>query len=178
MAEERSALEAALDALVYIPVGFLLTAGEEVPKLAAKGRQRMGTRLTGARMLGELAVTQGRREVTRLATQLAQGAARPAPGATAAPGPTEPAPEASTGPSGRATAPATSPSRPVATRAAAATASPSDLAIPAYDSLSASQVVSRLAGLSDSELAGVRAYEAATRGRRTILTRIAQLQAS
>jgi hypothetical protein len=51
------------------------------------------------------------------------------------------------------------------------------LAIPGYDALSASQVVQRLAGLADDELEAVRTYEAATRGRRTVLNRIAQLQA-
>lgn len=50
------------------------------------------------------------------------------------------------------------------------------LAIPGYDTLSASHVVQRLAGLSTAELEAVRAYEADTRGRRTILNRIAQLQ--
>jgi hypothetical protein len=50
------------------------------------------------------------------------------------------------------------------------------LAIPGYASLSASQVVQRLAGLSDDELEAVRLYETANRGRRTILTRVGQLQ--
>jgi hypothetical protein len=49
------------------------------------------------------------------------------------------------------------------------------LAIPAYDSLSASQVVPRLSSLSPAELEAVREYEAAHRGRKTILNRIAQL---
>ena len=53
-----------------------------------------------------------------------------------------------------------------------------DLAIPGYDSLSASQVVQRLASLSAAELQAVGAYEASTRGRRTILARVAQLQRS
>ena len=53
----------------------------------------------------------------------------------------------------------------------------SDLAIHGYDALSAPQVVQRLAGLLPDELEAVRAYETATRGRRTILARIAQLQA-
>jgi hypothetical protein len=56
-------------------------------------------------------------------------------------------------------------------------ASSDHLAIPGYDSLSASQVVQRLDGLSNDELEAVRAYESATRGRRTILSKIAQLQA-
>ena len=51
----------------------------------------------------------------------------------------------------------------------------SELAIHSYDSLSAPQVVQRLAGLSRDEVAAVRAYEAATRGRRTILARAEQL---
>jgi hypothetical protein len=50
------------------------------------------------------------------------------------------------------------------------------LAIPGYASLSASQVVQRLAGLSDEELEAVGAYEASNRGRRTILARVTQLQ--
>jgi len=51
------------------------------------------------------------------------------------------------------------------------------LAIPGYDSLSASQVVQRLEGLSAAELEDVRAHEAAHRQRRTILHRIEQLMA-
>jgi hypothetical protein len=51
------------------------------------------------------------------------------------------------------------------------------LAIPSYDSLSAPQVVQRLAGLSREEVEAVRAYEAVTRGRRTVLTRAEQLLA-
>jgi hypothetical protein len=51
-----------------------------------------------------------------------------------------------------------------------------DLAIPGYDSLSASQVVQRLAGLAPPELEAVRTYEAGGRGRRTVLTKISQLQ--
>ena len=51
-----------------------------------------------------------------------------------------------------------------------------DLAITDYDSLSASQVVTRLEGLTTDELEAVRAYEAANRGRKTILNKVAQLQ--
>ncbi len=52
---------------------------------------------------------------------------------------------------------------------------PPSVAIPGYDTLSASQVVSLLPGLSDVERAAVRQYEAATRRRRTILSRLDQL---
>jgi hypothetical protein len=51
------------------------------------------------------------------------------------------------------------------------------LAIPGYDTLSASQVVQRLGGLSAPELEAVHRYENAMRGRRTILSKVAQLQA-
>ena len=51
-----------------------------------------------------------------------------------------------------------------------------DLAIPDYDSLSASQVVPRLEGLMPAELEAVRSYETANRGRKTILNKVAQLQ--
>ena len=53
-----------------------------------------------------------------------------------------------------------------------------ELAIPDYDSLSASHVVNRLPGLTAEELEAVRVYEAANRGRKTILNKVAQLQQS
>jgi hypothetical protein len=49
------------------------------------------------------------------------------------------------------------------------------LGIPGYDSLSASQVVQRLGGLSHPELEAVRDHELAHRHRRTILNRVDQL---
>ena len=52
------------------------------------------------------------------------------------------------------------------------------LAIPDYDNLSASQVVPRLGGLSTAELEDVLRYEAAKRGRKTILSKIAQLRSA
>lgn len=52
------------------------------------------------------------------------------------------------------------------------------LPIPDYDSLSASQVAARLPGLAPDELETVRAYEAAGRARKTVLNRIAALQAA
>jgi hypothetical protein len=51
------------------------------------------------------------------------------------------------------------------------------LAITDYDSLSASQVVTRLDGLEPDELEAVRAYETTHRGRKTILNKVAQIQA-
>lgn len=53
-----------------------------------------------------------------------------------------------------------------------------DLAIPDYESLSASQVMPRLEGLTSDELEAVRRFEHHNRGRKTILSKIAQLQAT
>ncbi len=49
------------------------------------------------------------------------------------------------------------------------------LPIPDYDELSASQVVERLEGLDRDSLEAIRSYEAAHRGRNTILGKISQL---
>jgi len=54
----------------------------------------------------------------------------------------------------------------------------SELAIPDYDSLAASQVVPRLSSLDADELDDVGAYERSHRGRQTILNRVRQLQAA
>jgi hypothetical protein len=51
------------------------------------------------------------------------------------------------------------------------------LAIPDYDELAASQVIPRLDSLSPEELESIRLHEASHRSRRTILSRVAQLQA-
>jgi len=53
---------------------------------------------------------------------------------------------------------------------------PAHLPIPGYDTLSASQVVQRLPGLSAEELEAVRRYEMAGRARQTILLKAAQLR--
>jgi len=55
---------------------------------------------------------------------------------------------------------------------------PAGLAITDYDSLSASQVVPRLDSMGSEELETIRRYEAGTRGRKTILNKIALLQTS
>ena len=63
-------------------------------------------------------------------------------------------------------------------RPAPPAAAVADLAIPDYDSLSASQVLPRLSALDPDELEAVRLHEAAHRTRKTILSRVAQLQGS
>jgi len=53
-----------------------------------------------------------------------------------------------------------------------------DFPIPDYDSLAASQVINRLESLSKDELETIASYEMSHRQRRTILSKIAQLQGS
>jgi hypothetical protein len=61
------------------------------------------------------------------------------------------------------------------TTTAATAASAADLPIREYDGLSASQVVSRLTGLTPEELRAVRSYEESSRGRRTVILAIDRL---
>ena len=56
-------------------------------------------------------------------------------------------------------------------------ASESDLAIPAYDSLSADEVQEKLSELSQVDLAKVNAYERKNQNRSTVTSRIDSLQA-
>ena len=158
--------EQLLDLLVYAPLGLLLEARDLVPKLAAKGRQRMGGQVTVARMIGELAVRQGQRRAESVIRRMREQPTGTAPGDGDAGQQTNGHGSATTAP-----ADATSPAAGPVTAPDAAS-----LAIPGYDTLSASQVVPRLEGLTISELDAVRAYEVATRGRKTVLTRIDQLR--
>lgn len=178
MTDDRQPIDMALDVFFYAPLGLALTAAEEMPKLAEKGRRRFTTQWAAARMVGQFAVAQGRKEAARRFTS-PDGTRPPAP----APAPTEAVtePVAAPDPVPAAGGPTTTPQAatpPATDGAGPAPALPAvdELAIPGYDSLSASQVVQRLAGLSPAELDAVGRYEAGTRGRRTILTRVSQLQ--
>jgi hypothetical protein len=142
-------LDLVLDAFVYVPVGLAVSARDVLPELAARGRERVAS----ARVIGEFAVRQSQQQALRVIDRLQHpdGGAGPA----------------TDGP----------PSAPPPVRRAARSGPGADtLAIPGYDSLSASQVLPRLEGLEPGELEAVRVYEEAHRGRRTILGRISQLQ--
>ena len=184
MSDPKNPIDQALDVFVYAPLGLLFSARETVPQLAKKGREYVAA----ARAMGEFALGQGREQaekaVRRTGDQAGQTLSivggltgrRPSPPrrtqAPAAPAtpppPPPPAPEgapvragagADTGGNGRVPGP-----------------SVESLAIPGYDTLSASQVVQRLGGLSADELEAVRAYEESSRKRKTILARVEQLQ--
>lgn len=147
---ERNAAERLLDLTVYAPLGLALEFRKMFPDLAQRGRRQF----TFTKSLGKMAVNKGGGELRkRLGTE-----AEVAPG-TASRGASEPAGDGA----GEIVPVAEGPS-------------PEDLAIAEYDSLSAQHVVRRLDGLTPEDLEAVRSYEECKRGRRTILTRITQLQ--
>jgi hypothetical protein len=178
--------ERILDLLVYAPVGLVLSVAEAVPDLVRKGRERLGPQVGVARMVGQFAVRQGYRQFLGYATSRGAfpfGTAQPARTYTAYSA-DPPGHNGATAVDGHALEAQTTqarttqglPAEPLAP-AGEAPAAPvaDDLAIPSYDSLSATQVVERLAGLSRDEVRAVAAYEAATRRRKTVLSRAEQL---
>jgi hypothetical protein len=185
-----------LDLFVYLPTGLAVTVAEELPRLAERGRERFGVQVDSARAVGHFAVTAGTHELKRRSAGLARTSSTPSSSASpgkpssSAPRPTAtprlrtiPYPPdhqtAGSSPTGAPTVPSadtppagSAPARPPVDAHVPDVAS---LAIPGFDTLSASQVVQRLDGLSRTELVAVRAYETSTRGRRTILSRVDQL---
>jgi hypothetical protein len=195
----------------------------------AEAEERLSEEVRKARMIGQVAVTFGgrqlRREVDarlRDARQAAEGVASFVPGRGApggsngagdAAGDAHASPVTATAtPTAPASPPATKPAatkrsatKPAAPRKAAAksaaprkaapkatkapakqarkaaapaatpASSAADLPIREYDGLSASQVVSRLTGLTAEELRAVRSYEESSRGRRTVILAIDRL---
>ena len=163
-----------LDSLVFAPLGLISDARSVIPQLAEKGR----VQVANARMMGQFAIQMGSAEAAKrvggLEGQLREvlvgfGLVPPQIGDVTAD--TSPAVHDTHTRTGKV---------PVAEKVAATLPQPTadDLAIPDYDSLAASHVVSRLAGLRPRELDDVQRYELHHRGRKTILGKIAQLQAS
>ena len=188
VSEDRNPLESALDVFVYGPLGLFITVTEEMPRLVEKGRERLTSQLTTARMLGQMAAPQLQAEAEKLVRGVMDRISTP-PGAptrppaptgasappAARPAPSRPAPERPAPPAAAVTAPGQRAPGPTGNGSIAHSGDSTHLAIPGYDTLSAMQVVQRLAGLTPAELEAVRAYEAAHRGRKTILHRAEQL---
>lgn len=182
--EERSLFDELLELAVYVPVGLASKALDRFPDLAEAGRARVGNQVDQARVIGRFAVGLAR---SRAARSFRPGAGRRR--GPAAHDRAEPEPERRrSAPERRRSAPEPPRAQPSSrserarpTRPGEGAAPPSERpappqAIPDYDALSASQVVPRLRGLDRDELGAVERYEEATRRRRTILNRIAQLQ--
>ena len=179
--EHRTLAQRALDLLVFAPAGFALTALEDLPAMAEKGRRQLSQHVRNAHIVGRFTVAQGKKRAAvqrdRFATPRAQTVRpdlRREPSASGEQAEGSHAPARSPSPENGVTLrrlPAPVPSRAPVPSAAL------NLAIPDYDTLSASQVVRRLDGLGPDELDAVRRHEAAGRMRRTILHRVDQLLA-
>ena len=174
--EDRTPLDEALDLFVYAPVGLALTAAEELPRIVERGREVLGSRVDLARVLGRVAINQGRVELSRIAAQwndlnniFRSGVVNPPPATRRDEGP---APLHDAAPEPRPVGETSTASRP----AKRAPAAPATLGISGYESLSASQVVARLDGLTTAQREAVKEYESTTRRRRTILGRISQIE--
>ena len=167
MPEEKSPVDRLLDVFVYAPLGLVMNLEEVLPQLVERGHQQVNM----ARMFGKFAVDAGSKEASKrvgpLLEQVVEQAGgivnrRPNPVPPTAPSP-RPSPVSVPDASGEAVEPELVPDA-------------GSLGITDYDALSASQVVPRLEGLAAAELDAVRRYEAANRGRKTILSKITQLQ--
>jgi hypothetical protein len=156
--DQKRPLDRLLDLTLYAPLGFLLNLEEVIPQLVEKGHQQVNM----ARMFGQFAVKAGGDEARKRVEQVGELVNRPASPPASTP-PAAPVSVADAAPAAVAPDPALVPDA-------------GSLGITDYDALSASQVVPRLAGLSDAELESVRLYESANRGRKTILSKIALLQ--
>lgn len=182
-------LGAVVEAMVYAPLGLALEGRTLLPRLVERGRNHV----TMARMVGEFAVRKGAEDLAAGAvgaqerlvgllpwSRSADGAPPPSGDASTASSdaPTTSNASAGTAPGGteRPAPPPTAARVAPDAAAAAADIDPGDLPIPDYDLLSASQVVPRLESLDVAELELVGRYEAGTRGRRTILAKVAQLR--
>jgi hypothetical protein len=178
----HDAVELLVDLTVYAPIGLLSLAREHLPELAATGRGRVQQRLTLARLLGEMAVRQGRKEIERrVRTEPSPPAARSEPAATPAPSAADvlaPVVDLDAQRLDRAAASTTSA---LGARDDTVDASADEhgdrLPIDGYESLAASQVVARLGSLGAVELDVIESFERAHRNRRTVLGRIAQVRA-
>jgi hypothetical protein len=154
MSERKSPVDLALDLFVYAPLGLVLNIEEVLPNLVERGHQQVNM----ARMFGQFAVQTGTKEARKRLEGVANGGRPSASKPTPAPTVAEPVVES------------------VAVAVDVEVVPPAtELAITDYDSLSASQVVPRLDGLSAEERDAVRRYEAAHRGRKTILSKLNQL---
>jgi hypothetical protein len=178
--EHKNPIEQALDVFVFAPLGFLLSARQTIPQLAEKGREYAAA----AKMMGEFAIGQGRGQAEKAVRQAGDQASqtlsvvsnlsgRRPPSSARAPRVSD-APSAPPAPN--PPAPAAPTSEPSTNGSMTVRPTAQNLAIPGYDTLSASQVVQRLGGLSADELEAVRAYEEGGRNRKTILARVEQLQ--
>jgi hypothetical protein len=194
MTERKDRIEHTLEVLVYAPIGVGLYLKDMGPTFVnmfvARGRAEIDRRqaqvqqrTTTAKSIGQVAMAFGVPMVKQRVEKevgTARDRAQSLLGSITGSDDTVGAPVARTEPVPKAPPPAAKATpAPVPADANGSNGSQADpkLPIPGYNSLSASQVVERLAGLSADELEAVRAFEASNRKRRTILGKIDQISA-
>lgn len=161
MSDERP-LGGVLDLAVYAPVGVLLELRERLPRQVRQRRQALENRVQLARFIGRIAVQQGQKELAkRLHPEPALGIATTAEPASIATGPV-----------------ALVSMVPFVEMPVEMPVEAVNLPIAEYESLAAIHVVERLGSLRPDELEAVRSFEQGHRGRRTVLAKVAQLQAA
>jgi hypothetical protein len=164
---ERTPLARLVELACAVPVevgGRLIDAVPSVVEQVPSAAERVKREIVLARFLGKMVVDQGVRE---LRTRLAPHDDEPAT-----------TPEAPVAP---AAAPAVQRAAPVGADALAVddddAPDVSSLALADYDHLSSAQIVGKLDGLDAAERRAIERYERAGRCRRTILGKLAQLEA-
>ncbi len=176
----------AVDVLVYAPVGMASLARDFLPgfvtmcvsrgRTEIQGRQALlDEQLERARDLGRTAASHAPdyfRGDLSTRVDAARAKAQETLSSMGLGARSEPE---STKPAGDASATRESASSAASPNGDEAAKGSSDLPIPDYDALAATQVVDRLAGLEREELEAIRAYETSHRARKTILGKIEQL---
>ena len=91
--EAKSPAEKALDLLVFVPAGLVATALEDLPDLAAKGRQQLEGQIKNAHVIGRMVVTLGHHDLKSVSAGSPAGATAPHPAGRPGAGPSgSPAP--------------------------------------------------------------------------------------
>ena len=165
----RNAVEALADLVLYAPLGLTLEARRLFPEMAARGRRQ----ILFTRTIGKYTVRRGRQRVDDI---LGTGLALVSAYLPTSDDPDGDRPDDAEVEAADDLAADLAPGpAPLGVESIDPGPDSGGLAIPDYDNLSAFQVMPRLEALDPTDLDAVREYEESTRGRRTILNKIAQL---
>ncbi len=171
----RDAQRAAVDLLVFAPIGFVKRARSLLPDLIREGRATAAS----ARMIGKFVTPIARQQGTKLVKAKVAELSR-----SASPTRSSSAPPASKSTDERpddASSPKPKVARkrpPVRGESSPKGSSVRQEPFSGYDHLGSAAVVARLGELSKAQRAAVRAYETSNRNRRTVLGRLDQLDSS
>ena len=196
MSDDRPLADQIVDLLLAGPAGLVLDAREGFPGFAPKPIEQIEAQVRTAKLIGQFALRAGLRRLGQSGDLAARMVPDAAGSDTAEPAivhddidvQTDPAPRARRAVKRQPSSARVGEAIAVRVLDDLADVVGTDvvgtdvvgvdvLAIVAYDELAASQVVVRLEALSSAELDAVRRYEEAHRRRRTILAKVAQLQA-